>query len=283
MATKLQDGSTTCLAATPSEARPTILVFDSGVGGLSVYDEIRHLLPDLHYIYAFDNVAFPYGEKSEAFIVERVVEIVTAVQARYPLALAVIACNSASTVSLPALREKFAFPVVGVVPAIKPAARLTANGVVGLLATRGTVKRPYTHELIARFANECRIEMLGSAELVEIAEAKLHGEPVSLEALRRVLRPWLRMPEPPDTVVLGCTHFPLLAEELLQVLPEGTRLVDSGAAIARRTAWLLEHEAPDARSCDDNIAYCMALTPEVAQLMSVLQRYGFSKLEKLPL
>ncbi|EOC1344518.1 glutamate racemase [Cronobacter dublinensis] len=283
MATKLQDGSTTCQAATPSEARPTILVFDSGVGGLSVYDEIRHLLPDLHYIYAFDNVAFPYGEKSEAFIVERVVEIVTAVQARYPLALAVIACNSASTVSLPALREKFAFPVVGVVPAIKPAARLTANGVVGLLATRGTVKRPYTHELIARFANECQIEMLGSAELVEIAEAKLHGEPVSLEALRRVLRPWLRMPEPPDTVVLGCTHFPLLAEELLQVLPEGTRLVDSGAAIARRTAWLLEHEAPDARSCDDNIAYCMALTPEVAQLMSVLQRYGFSKLEKLPL
>ncbi|EKK7716175.1 glutamate racemase [Cronobacter dublinensis] len=283
MATKLQDGNTTCQAATPSEARPTILVFDSGVGGLSVYDEIRHLLPDLHYIYAFDNVAFPYGEKSEAFIVERVVEIVTAVQARYPLALAVIACNSASTVSLPALREKFAFPVVGVVPAIKPAARLTANGVVGLLATRGTVKRPYTHELIARFANECRIEMLGSAELVEIAEAKLHGEPVSLEALRRVLRPWLRMPEPPDTVVLGCTHFPLLAEELLQVLPEGTRLVDSGAAIARRTAWLLEHEAPEARSCDDNIAYCMALTPEVAQLMSVLQRYGFSKLEKLPL
>ncbi|EKP4477929.1 glutamate racemase [Cronobacter dublinensis] len=283
MATKLQDGNTTCQAATPSETRPTILVFDSGVGGLSVYDEIRHLLPDLHYIYAFDNVAFPYGEKSEAFIVERVVEIVTAVQARYPLALAVIACNSASTVSLPALREKFAFPVVGVVPAIKPAARLTANGVVGLLATRGTVKRPYTHELIARFANECQIEMLGSAELVEIAEAKLHGEPVSLEALRRVLRPWLRMPEPPDTVVLGCTHFPLLAEELLQVLPEGTRLVDSGAAIARRTAWLLEHEAPDARSCDDNIAYCMALTPEVAQLMSVLQRYGFSKLEKLPL
>lgn len=99
MATKLQDGNTPCLAATPSNPRPTVLVFDSGVGGLSVYDEIRHLLPDLHYIYAFDNVAFPYGEKSEDFIVERVVEIVTAVQKRYPLALAVIACNTASTVS----------------------------------------------------------------------------------------------------------------------------------------------------------------------------------------
>jgi len=258
-----------------------VLVFDSGVGGLSVYDEIRRLLPDLHYIYAFDNVAFPYGEKSEAFIVERVVEIVTAVQARYPLSLAVIACNTASTVSLPALREKFGFPVVGVVPAIKPAARLTANRIVGLLATRGTVKRPYTHELIQRFANECHFELLGSSELVEIAEAKLHGEPVSLDRLRRILRPWLRMAEPPDTVVLGCTHFPLLQEELLQVLPEGTRLVDSGAAIARRTAWLLEHDAPNAKSSDENIAYCMEVTPEAVQLMPVLQRYGFKSLEKL--
>ncbi|RPH31139.1 glutamate racemase [Buttiauxella warmboldiae] len=281
MAIKPQDGNTTSLAAIPSDARPTVLVFDSGVGGLSVYDEVRQLLPDLHYIYAFDNVAFPYGEKSEAFIVERVVEIVTAVQERYPLALAIIACNTASTVSLPALREKFAFPVVGVVPAIKPAARLTANGIVGLLATRGTVRRPYTHELVARFAAECKIEMLGSAELVELAEAKLHGQPVDLEELRKILRPWLRMKEPPDTVVLGCTHFPLLEEELLQVLPEGTRLIDSGAAIARRTAWLLEHESPKAFSADENIAFCMGLTPEIAQLAPVLQRYGFPTLEKL--
>ncbi|VTM23315.1 Glutamate racemase [Raoultella terrigena] len=174
------------------------------------------------------------------------------------------------------------FPVVGVVPAIKPAARLTANGVVGLLATRGTVKRPYTRELISRFANECKIEMLGSAELVELAEAKLHGEPVPLEELRRILRPWLRMAEPPDTVVLGCTHFPLLQEELQQVMPEGTRMIDSGAAIARRTVWLLEHEAPDAKSSDPNLAYCMALTAETEQLLPVLQRYGFETLEKLP-
>ncbi|WP_435928306.1 glutamate racemase [Dryocola sp. BD613] len=282
MAIKPRDGNTISLAAIPSDARPTVLVFDSGVGGLSVYNEVRQLLPDLHYIYAFDNVAFPYGEKSEEFIVERVVEIVTAVQERYPLALAIIACNTASTVSLPALREKFAFPVVGVVPAIKPAARMTANGIVGLLATRGTVRRPYTHELVARFATECKIEMLGSAELVELAEAKLHGEPVSLEELRKILRPWLRMKEPPDTVVLGCTHFPLLQEELLQVLPEGTRLIDSGAAIARRTAWLLEHEAPEALSADESIAFCTGFTPETAQLLPVLQRYGFAKLEKVP-
>ncbi|MEM6162495.1 glutamate racemase [Erwinia sp. P6884] len=281
MAIKPQEGSTTSAAAIPSDARPTILVFDSGVGGLSVYDEIRQLLPDLHYLYAFDNVAFPYGEKSEAFIVERVLSIVEAVSRRYPLALVVIACNSASTVTLPALRERFNFPVVGVVPAIKPAARLTRNGIVGLLATRGTVKRSYTHELVARFASECKTEMLGSAELVELAEAKLQGQPVSLEDIRRILQPWLRMKEPPDTVVLGCTHFPLLNEELQQVLPEGTRLVDSGAAIARRTAWLLEKASPDARSSDDNMAFCLDTTAQAVQLTPVLKRYGFAKLEKL--
>ncbi|MFT0668380.1 glutamate racemase, partial [Enterobacter hormaechei subsp. xiangfangensis] len=105
----------------------------------------------------------------------------------------------------------------------------------------------------------------------------------SLEELRRILRPWLRMQEPPDTVVLGCTHFPLLQEELLKVLPEGTRLVDSGTAIARRTAWLLEHEAPDAKSAEANIAFCMAITKETEQLLPVLQRYGFETLEKLAL
>jgi glutamate racemase len=281
MAIKLQERSITSAPATASDLRPTVLVFDSGVGGLSVYDEVRQLLPDLHYLYAFDNDGFPYGEKTEEFIVERVVAVVEAITKRFPLALVIIACNSASTVSLPALRERFEFPVVGVVPAIKPAARLTRNGVVGLLATRGTVKRPYTHELVAQFARECKIEMLGSAELVELAEAKLHGEEVELSDVRRAVQPWLRMKEPPDTVVLGCTHFPLLRDELQRVLPEGTRLVDSGAAIARRTVWLLEHEAPHAVSSGQNMAFCTRMDDEVMQLSPVLQRYGFPLLEKL--
>ncbi|CAI2014307.1 glutamate racemase [Serratia fonticola] len=287
MATLPQEESTTSLAAIPSNAtaapRPTALVFDSGVGGLSVFQEVRQLLPDLHYIYAFDNVAFPYGEKSEEFIVERVLEIVSAVQQRHPLAIVIIACNTASTVSLPALRERFAFPVVGVVPAIKPAAKLTANGIVGLLATRGTVQRTYTHELIERFATDCKIELLGSSELVELAEAKLHGEPVPLATLKKILQPWLSMREPPDTVVLGCTHFPLLSEELMQVLPEGTRLVDSGAAIARRAAWLISNQENLVSTQEENLAYCMALNEDTDALLPVLQGYDFKSLKKLPL
>ncbi len=286
MATKHQDVNTTSLAAIPSDPsltpRPTALVFDSGVGGLSVYHEIRQLLPDLHYIYAFDNVAFPYGEKSEEFIVERVVQIVEAVARRHPLAIIIIACNTASTVTLPALRERFTCPVVGVVPAIKPAAKLTRNGIVGLLATRATVQRPYTHDLVTRFATDCEILMLGSSELVEIAEAKLHGKGVSLEALQKIVRPWLKLPEPPDTVVLGCTHFPLVADELMQVLPEGTRLVDSGAAIARRTAWLIANQENVPLSTEKNIAYCMGISAETEALRPVLAGYGFKTIEKLP-
>ncbi|MBJ7222060.1 MULTISPECIES: glutamate racemase [unclassified Brenneria] len=285
MATERQDENIISPEAILSDlpARPTILVFDSGVGGLSVYNEIRQLLPDLHYIYAFDNEAFPYGEKPQQFIIERVVEIVTAVQQRHQLALVVIACNTASTISLPALRERFAFPVVGVVPAVKPAAKLTRNGIVGLLATRATVQRSYTHELIARFANDCQILLLGSSELVELAEAKLQGEMIPIEELRKTLRPWLRLPEPPDTVVLGCTHFPLLTNELQLALPDGTRFVDSGAAIARRTVWLVANLEQPPLSTEKNLVYCLKITPNVATLWPVLQRYGFYSLEKLPL
>lgn len=255
MATKPQVENIISPVVTPSNdvatAKPTALVFDSGVGGLSVYQEIRSLLPDLHYIYAFDNQGFPYGEKDEAFIIERVVKTVAEVQKLHPLSIVIIACNTASTITLPALRERFSFPIVGVVPAIKPAAKLTRNGVVGLLATKATVQRSYTHDLIARFATDCDIKMLGSSELVVLAEAKLHGEVIDHAVLKKILRPWLSMAEPPDTVVLGCTHFPLLREELAAVLPDGTRLVDSGAAIARRVAWLIANQENTLSTEDD--------------------------------
>lgn len=286
MAIARQDENTSSQEVTTSDAlstaNPTVLVFDSGVGGLSVYREIREKLPEAHYIYVFDNEAFPYGEKSQEFIIDRVVRIVSAVAEKHDLATIVIACNTASTVSLPALRAKFTeIPIVGVVPAIKPAAKLTCNGVVGLLATRATVKRPYTHELIERFATDCKVHSLGSAELVELAERKLHGEEVSLDELRKILTPWLKMKEPPDTVVLGCTHFPLLADELLSVLPDGTRIIDSGAAIARRTAWLVVNQAKIKGSNEISFAYCLKEDENSELLKPVLASFGFESLRKL--
>ncbi|MBD2809299.1 glutamate racemase [Xenorhabdus sp. Vera] len=287
MAIALQEENTTSPAATTSDlnktARPTILVFDSGVGGLSVYQEVLQVLPELHYIYAFDNEAFPYGEKTAEVIIERVVHIVNIIEKKHPLAVVVIACNTASTVSLPTLRERFPFPVVGVVPAIKPAAKLSCNRIVGLLATRATVNRDYTKELITRFATDCQVHSIGSAELVELAERKLHGNDVPLEELEKILKPWLRMKEPPDTVILGCTHFPLLAEELSQILPAGTRLVDSGVAIARRTAWLVKNKGDLFLTTENNLAYCTKIEANSEALRPVLREYGFPVLKKLPI
>ncbi|MDD9338206.1 MAG: glutamate racemase [Providencia heimbachae] len=261
--------------------RPTILVFDSGVGGLSVYREVKKLIPNAHYIYVFDNEAFPYGEKSEQFIIDRVYQIVNAVAQKHPLTITIIACNTASTVSLPNLRAHFSFPVVGVVPAIKPATKLTRNGVVGLLATKGTVNREYTKELIERFATDCNVVSLGSAELVQLAERKLHGETLSLDEVAQAVRSWLRMSEPPDTVILGCTHFPLLIEELEKVLPNGTRFIDSGSAIARRTVWLINNQAEITHSNELDFAYCLLMDESTQALRPVLEAEGFILLQKL--
>lgn len=259
---------------------PTALVFDSGVGGLSVYQEIRQLLPDLSVIYAFDNAGFPYSEQPEQVIVERVVKLVGAICRQHQIDIIVIACNTASVVSLPALRENFDIPVVGVVPAVKPAARLTRNGIVGLLATKVTVNRPYTHELIAKFAQDCQIELMGSTRLVELAEEKLHGKPIQEEELKQILSPWLNENNAPDTIVLGCTHFPLLREEIAAVLPKETLLVDSGAAIARRVSALLGDIDWQKQNKAVNIAYCSQLNGETEKLLPVLRQFGFETLSE---
>ncbi|OAT51633.1 glutamate racemase [Providencia heimbachae ATCC 35613] len=251
------------------------------MGGLSVYREVKKLIPNAHYIYVFDNEAFPYGEKSEQFIIDRVYQIVNAVAQKHPLTITIIACNTASTVSLPNLRAHFSFPVVGVVPAIKPATKLTRNGVVGLLATKGTVNREYTKELIERFATDCNVVSLGSAELVQLAERKLHGETLLLDEVAQAVRPWLRMSEPPDTVILGCTHFPLLIEELEKVLPNGTRFIDSGSAIARRTVWLINNQAEITHSNELDFAYCLLMDESTQALRPVLEAEGFILLQKL--
>ena len=149
------------------------------------------------------------------------------------------------------------------------------------MATKGTVNREYTKELIERFATDCKVISLGSAELVQLAERKLHGETLPLDEVAQTVRPWIRMPEPPDTVILGCTHFPLLIEELEKVLPDGTRFIDSGSAIARRTIWLINNQAEIINSDEENFAYCLLMDDNVKGLQPVLEAEGFKTLQKL--
>ncbi|MBO9377717.1 glutamate racemase [Sphingomonas histidinilytica] len=224
-----------------ADDRP-ILMFDSGVGGLSVLAPTRALLPHAAYVYAADNGGFPYGIRTEAEIAARVPALLGRLVERYRPRLVVIACNTASTIALAAVRAALDLPIVGTVPAIKPAAEQSAARAIGVLGTDATVRQPYVDDLSARFAADCLVLRHGSARLVELAEAKLRGEPTDPAAYRAVLDGLLGQPggDRIDTVVLACTHFPLVEAELAAAAPRPLRFVDGGPGIARRVAYLTE-------------------------------------------
>ncbi|HGO5824640.1 TPA: glutamate racemase [Mannheimia haemolytica] len=257
--------------------KPTILLYDSGMGGLTIYDEIRKVLPHAHYLYCFDNAFFPYSEKSEAVLIERAVKIVQKIAEKQPLDMAVVACNTASTVVLPALREHFNFPIVGTVPAIKPAAAISETKVIGLLATKGTVARPYVNELIAKYAQDCTVEKIGTTDLVEIVEEKQRTGKVDMNRLQKVVEEWQDKPEL-DTVILGCTHFPLVKVELQQLLPDVKYFVDPGVGIAKRVLSLLEENKLQPKSDFQNEAFCTRQSSAFNIKQEIMQNWGFNKL-----
>jgi glutamate racemase len=225
----------------PVTARPKILVFDSGVGGLSVLDEIVNKRPDADLIYAADTQFLPYGLRSDAELKARVPALLKLLQERAGADLVVIACNTASTIALPETRALLAVPVVGTVPAIKPAAARSRSRIIGFLGTPRTVEREYSDALIRDFADGCTVIRHGSAELVMLAERKLAGEALPEGAVAAALAPMFARPgaERMDVGVLACTHFPLLRAEIEAASPEGLVWIDSGEAIARRVLHLL--------------------------------------------
>lgn len=256
---------------------PRILVFDSGVGGLSVAREIQQRLPLNALVYASDNAFFPYGTKGETELIARVDVVIGELLLRYPADILVIACNTASTLTLPYLRSKLSVPIVGVVPAIKPAALMSKTGVIGLLATPATVARPYTHELIREYAANCRVISLGSSELVQIAEQKLRGEVIDANAIGRIAQELMRADQAGqmDVLVLACTHFPLLKDELMQHLPAQLKLIDSGAAIARRVEFLLaDAPEPPAGYLPEHLAVFTKVTEAAERLAPALTGFG---------
>lgn len=222
-----------------------LLIFDSGVGGLSIFQEVIKHSNNINCYYLSDNAYFPYGELDEKSLINRLTKLLDNFVKTYPVDMIVIACNSASTVALKALRLHFSIPVVGVVPAIKPASLKTKNNIIGLVATPATIKRNYTNELVREFASDKTVLKLGSTALVKIAEEKLRGKLVDTDSLKKIFKPWLNLDNLPDTLVLGCTHFPLLKNEISVCFDNKVNLIDSGEAIAKRVALLLGIEQSD--------------------------------------
>ncbi|WP_181702275.1 glutamate racemase [Chthonobacter albigriseus] len=222
-----------------------LLVFDSGVGGLSVVREIRRLLPDAAITYLADTAVFPYGGLEPEALVARVTALMEAVIPEVDPAAVVIACNTASTLVLPPLRARWEVPFVGTVPAIKPAAAQSRTRLVSVLATPGTVKRDYTRSLIAEHGQDCRFTLVGSVALAGLVERTLGGEAIPDQAFAAEIAPCFvaEGDARTDTVVLACTHYPLVLDRLKRLAPWPVEWIDPAPAIARRVSAVTEGRA----------------------------------------
>lgn len=257
-----------------------LLFFDSGVGGLSVLEPTRRLLPGAPLVYAADSAGYPYGLRSEAEIASRVPALLGRLVERFRPRLAVIACNTASTIALDHVRAALDLPVVGTVPAIKPAGEMSKSRVIGVLGTEATVRQPYVDDLAARFAADCTVIRHGSAALVDLAEAKLAGEDVTVEAVRAAALPMFEAEggSEIDVVVLACTHFPLLGEELRSAFP-GPEWIDGGAGIARRIAWLTREQTWPQEPPNGVMVFTDGAPRST--LMGSLARFGLAEVQSL--
>lgn len=256
-----------------------ILFFDSGVGGLSIVTPVRALVPTAAFVYVADSAGFPYGTKSEAEIASRVPALLGRLVERCRPRLVVIACNTASTIALSVVRAALNMPVVGTVPAIKPANAMSKTRVIGVLGTEATVRQPYVDRLAAEFAGDCTIIRHGSAALVGLAERKLRGDAIPVDDVAAASAGLYAQVDGDriDTVVLACTHFPLLIDELQAASPRPIAFVDGSDGIARRIATLTQGQAwPEA--APPGRAIFTRLDASTAALRPALARYGFDEL-----
>jgi len=263
------------------DASAPILLFDSGVGGLSVLAELRRALPQAPVIYAADNGGLPYGTKTEAEVAARVCGLLGRMSERFHPRLICIACNTASTIALAMVRDVLNVPIVGTVPAIKPAAEQTRSGTIGLLGTAATIRQPYVDRLAAEFAADKRLLRFAAGELVGAAEAKLRGLSVDPAVYARAAAGLRDQPGGAeiDTVVLACTHFPLVEPELAAAFGPGVAFVHGAAGIARRIVHLTQGQ--DFARTRPDFALFTKDEPGLAALAPTLAGYGLEAIEVL--
>ncbi len=259
-----------------SDAPATILIFDSGVGGLTVFREIAAARPDARLVYVADDAGFPYGNLEEDALIARVTDVIGAAISEHAPDLVVVACNTASTLALAELRARYPVPFVGTVPAIKPACAQSKSKRVAVLGTQATVGREYTRALIREFAGGCDVVLVGSPRLAGYAEAELAGAAVADAAIKAEIAGCFVDADArrTDTVVLACTHYPLLIDRFRAVAPWPVNWLDPAPAIARRVADLMRKLPPGSMPPPPQIIFTSGRAPSPA-LATALAAYGF--------
>lgn len=229
---------------------------DSGIGGLSILAEVEKTYPEHNFFYLADQDFFPYGDKQNESLLKRLKSLVPEYIEKNKLKLLVIACNTASTAALALLRGFINIPIIGVVPAIKPAAEQSRQKRLGILATPATVKSKYTKDLLAKYASNCKVTLIGSSDMVQIAEHKAFGHSVDMGILKQIVQPFAQ--DQVDAVVLACTHFPFLQEELTSILPNNVKLIDSAKGVSRQVGRIIA--GLDSRNCQHKVKHQFAST-----------------------
>lgn len=259
----------------------TVLIFDSGVGGLSILEDIK-TLPNIKYIYILDNEAFPYGNKTKCFIIQRSIKIIKTIKKNYPISITIIACNTASTVALSILRKTFNFPIIGIFPDIKHAEKISQNKIIGLIATQATINSSYIKKRTNKKNPNKNIQIISTNKLAVIAEKKIRGLIISKIELKKIFQKWIDLTIQPDTIILGCTHFLLLKKEIKEILYKSIYFVDSKDKIIQNVKKHFNRFNID-QKIKDNIFLYSKNNIELKKLLFFLKKYNFKEINYLKL
>ncbi|CAL4325911.1 glutamate racemase [Buchnera aphidicola] len=255
-----------------------MLIIDSGIGGLSVLNNIKKELPNIHYIYMLDNEAFPYGKKRDNFIIKRMIKIINIIKKNYPIKIVILGCNTASTISLSILRKFFNIPIIGVLPTLNTAIKTTKNKIIGLIATEGTINSTYIKKMIYQSSFRYNIKIIATNELAKIAEKKIRKLSISNAKLKKIFNPWILLPIPPDTIILGCTHFSFLKIEIKKNFYNQINFIDPGEIITNELKKTFCSE-----KIKKNILLCSKYNKKIKQLLFFLKKYEFKKIQEINL
>ncbi|MCV2528434.1 MAG: glutamate racemase [Candidatus Lightella neohaematopini] len=264
-----------------------IIIFDSGLGGLLFYNQIKRIIPYSNYFYVFDNIGFPYGNKDQKYIINRIIKIINNICTLNKIDLIIIACNTASILTLPKLRKLLNYPIIGVLPAIKTATEFTNNNHICLLATNNTIYSKYINSIVNKLSYKYKITLVPTMQLVYLAENLLQGYHLSILPLYKIITTvWKNNnKKTPDTIVLGCTHFSLFTLNLLNILDKKITVIDSNIITINFILMFIKNNINYNKNNKFRYdkAYCVSLNKKTKNLAIILKYYGFKSLETINL